>query len=218
MRHPSRTDEGQIAMVIDGYPGKMQIAGRVVRLGNHETQNFADGRVFERFTVKLYDTSTPYGDRYQDTFKLASMYLELCNISDSGSYCYEHGVEHSFGTTWDIPTPPKFSSVEEADAWMERRQAQHQVITDDFTRADGALGQSWGDAPSWGVVSAAFDPNTTPIWGCPNDPCEVHGCVGPHPDMPAALPPGSYSVQAGPTVVSGQTFTVAHGAITYTIS
>lgn len=203
-RHPSRTDEGQIAMVVKDYPGRMDIGGRVVKLLSHAYANLADGRTLEQFLVHLYDDSSPHGDRYPAAdFKLDSRFLELCNISDASNYCYEHGVEHTFTTTWDIPTPPRFASIEEADAWMEQKALERRVVEN--ARAVQA--------------EQAFNPNVTPMWPCPNDPCEEHGCVGPHADVPAALPPGSYSIQANGFVVgSGDTFTVNVGAITYTVT
>lgn len=190
-RHPTGNDVGEIAMVVDNYPGKMKIAGRVVRLGLRHVQNLADGRVFEQFDVKLYDTATPYGDRYLDTFKLAAQLLEVCNISDSGPYCYEHQRQHSFTTSWSIPTPPRFDSVEEADRWMAEHEESVRVraaigeLRRDYVDTVRLVGKGQLD-PNY--VSPAFDPDVTPDWQrlqpCPEDPCARHGCVGPHADIP----------------------------------
>lgn len=182
---PDSRHVGEVAMVSMSYPGRMKIGGRLVELQSIKT--YATGQV--RFVCRLYNDSSPHGDRYPINPEIPIEYLELCNISDhvppSGDWhCYNHGAHRDpMGrASWSLPTPPKFASVEEAEEWMAQHEENVRVrgaiadLQDEFGKA-AASQQSFGTAlhavtekyyDQYGIEHCppigAFDPDVTPSW------------------------------------------------------
>lgn len=190
---PDSRHVGSIAMVRTDWPGRTQLAGRLVELQSIKSR--PDGR--QVFVCRLFNDASPHGDRYPVNPEVVADWLELCNISDSlhdrsgDLYCYNHGTHQDpYGKqTWHLPTPPKFKTQAEADEWMAKHEEQVRVrsaigaLKDEFERgtvSQQALQQTMVEyVDKFGTKhcppSGAYDPDVTPVFTT---------LAPPEPDLP----------------------------------